>query len=89
MEKPAADCASRLPSMKNRIRIAKVTVVVLALICVIMVIFILAKSSQYFGKLFSLSDEITAKAYLKEHFQGNCIEIQPTCVCFTCLFSGL
>lgn len=50
--------------MATRAKILKVYLVILALVCSIMVIYILAKSSQYFGFLFSLGYEISAKAYL-------------------------
>jgi hypothetical protein len=42
----------------------------LALGCVILVIFILAKSSQYFGYMFSLDSEMNIKAYLRKHYNG-------------------
>lgn len=45
-------------------------VVVLALVCLIMAIFVMAKSSQYFSFLFQLASESAARSYLTSNYKG-------------------
>jgi hypothetical protein len=56
--------------LKKKILAGKIVIVCLALGCIIMVIFILARSSQYFGYLFSLDTETTIKKYLKSNYKS-------------------
>ena len=56
--------------MNKKLIIAKVLICAFALACVILVIFILSKSSVYFGYVFSLSTETTIKSYIKKYYQG-------------------
>jgi hypothetical protein len=44
--------------------------VVLALVCLIMCIFIMAKSSQYFSFLFGLTSESAGRTYLQSNYKG-------------------
>lgn len=57
--------------MQTKILIFKIIIVALTLVCCIMIIFILAKSSQYFSYLFSLTVETNAKAYLSLFYKRN------------------
>ena len=61
-----------------KLRVFKVLVVLLALVCLIMAIFIMAKSSQFFSYLFGLTTETAAKTYLQSNYKGNSIHIQLT-----------
>lgn len=60
-------------TLQTRIKIFKVAVVCCALVCVIMVIFVLAKSSGFFATLFALGTELPAKAYLSANFKSTAV----------------
>jgi hypothetical protein len=56
--------------MRKKTLIAKIVIVCLALACVILVIFVLAKSSGFFGSMFHLDTETTIKAYLRLNYSS-------------------
>lgn len=46
----------------------KIVIACLAVGCVVLVIVVLAKSSSFFGYMFTLGGETTIKAYLRTHY---------------------
>jgi len=51
---------------------------VLALVCLGMSIFIMAKSSQFFSVIFQMTSEQAAKTYLNSNYKGIFLFIQHT-----------
>jgi hypothetical protein len=58
-------------ALRKKTTIVKIIVACLALGCVILVIVVLAKSSIYFGYMFTLDTETTIKAYLRKNYGSN------------------
>lgn len=60
-----------IEALRKKAMILKIIVACLALGCVILVIVVLTKTSNYFGFMFSLDTELVIKAYLRLNYTSN------------------